>query len=320
MNVDCYGGANGAINLSIIDPSGWSFLWTDEQGDFISNNQNIENLPFGNYLLEITTDDGCILNFEYEITQPEEIQLSVDVQSVACDDGELGQISINATGGIPTYSYSFDGIGFSTEPNFDLPSGTYEITVLDENECEQSLTNVVIEAPEEFLLEIIPSAETIELGETVELQLMSNRPLNNATIAWTPPELLDCGNCIEVEGSIFETTTFQVQATEDGCTEETSILIRVKKSREVFVPNVFSPNGDGFNDEFEIFEGIGVEAVLSFKVFNRWGAVVFDDATQGWNGDFQNQPMQSGVYVWMAEVQFLDGVVELYRGDVTLVR
>jgi len=271
-------------------------------------------------LLEITTDDGCISNYEYGITEPDEIKITVDVQSVACDDGELGQISVNAIGGIPTYSYSVDGISFSTEPNFELPPGNYEITVLDENFCEQSLTNVVVEEPEEFLLEIIPSAEIINLGETVELQLVSNRPLNDATIEWTPQEVLDCDNCIEVEASIFETTTFQVITTEDGCTVETSIMIQVNKSREVFVPNAFSPNGDGYNDEFEIFEGIGVEAVLSFKVFNRWGALIFDDATQGWDGDFQNRPVSNGVYVWIAEIQFLDGVVELYRGDVTLVR
>ena len=201
-----------------------------------------------------------------------------------------------------------------------MPHGNYEIIVLDENLCEETLSNVVIEEPEEFLLEVIPSAEIIDLGETIDLQLVSNRPLDDAIIVWSPSEVLDCENCIEVEGAIFETTTFQVSATDDNCTVEASILIPVNKPRNVFIPNVFSPNEDGFNDKFDIYSGIGVDAILSFKIFDRWGALIFDDATQGWDGRFKNQPVQSGIYVWIAEVQFLDGVVEMYQGDVTVLR
>ena len=318
--IDCYGNNNGAISLNILNPSGLSFSWTDEQGNFISNNQDLENVTFGSYLLEITDNNNCVSNYAYEITQPDEILLTANVQNIACDEEPLGQISVNAIGGASNFSYSVDGLNFSSEPNFELPPGNYEITVLDENLCQQTLTNVVIEAPDEFLLEVIPSSGIIELGETVQLQLVSNRPLDDAMIVWTPQDVLDCDNCVEVESNIFETTTFQVKATEDGCTVESSILIQVKKSRNVFVPNAFSPNGDGYNDQFEIFAGIGVDAVLSFKVFDRWGALVFDDVTQGWNGDFQNKPMLNGIYVWMAEIQFIDGYKELYRGDVTLMR
>ena len=318
--VDCFGENSGAINLNFTDPAGLVFSWTDDQGNFISNNQNLENLTVGNYRLEINTADNCTFNYAYEITQPEELSLSTEVLNVVCEPEGLGQISINAIGGTPNYSYSTDGINFSGQSDINLPPGNYSITVLDENFCEQTIDDVVLATPEEFLLEIIPSAEIIELGETVQLRLASNRSLEDTAIQWTPQEVLDCENCTEVEATILRTTTFQVSATDDGCTVESSISVQVQKPRNVFVPNAFSPNGDGRNDEFEIFAGRGVAEILNFRVFDRWGALLFDDATQGWDGRFQNQELQNGVYVWMAEIQFLDGVVELYRGDVTLTR
>ena len=321
FNVECFGGNNGAINLDINNSEGLSFNWIDEQGNSISDNQNIENLNIGNYLLEIIEDDSCTYHYDFEITQPEEILLSADVLNIPCEEGELGHIAVSSTGGIPDYSYSVDGINFSTDSNFELPSGNYEITVLDNNLCEQTLSNVIIDELEEYLFEIIPSAESINPGDSVQMELTSNQPLDEAFIEWTPSGLVDCPSCIIVNSSnLTETTNFQVYVTENGCTRTVEILIYVDDSRKVYIPNSFTPNSDGNNDVFEIYTGIGVEEILSFKIFNRWGAIVFDDPNLGWDGNFKNQPAQSGVYVWKAEIQFLDGVVEVYQGDVTLTR
>ena len=76
-----------------------------------------------------------------------------------------------------------------------------------------------------------------------------------------------------------------------------------------------------------IFGGQGVIGVNSFKVYDRWGELMWDrnnfatdDPEQGWDGMFRGQPMNSGVFVYYAEVQFVDGITILYQGDVTLVR
>ncbi|MCC6725403.1 MAG: gliding motility-associated C-terminal domain-containing protein, partial [Saprospiraceae bacterium] len=90
----------------------------------------------------------------------------------------------------------------------------------------------------------------------------------------------------------------------------------------------FSPNGDGINDVFMIFsDGKSVKSVNSLKVFSRWGESVFelfdfppDDYNYGWNGNYRGELLDVAVFVYYAEVEYIDGKKQLLKGDVTLVR
>jgi len=100
----------------------------------------------------------------------------------------------------------------------------------------------------------------------------------------------------------------------------------VDNTRRVFFPNAFSPDGDGSNDYFSIYSGFDVEEVISFQVFDRWGGLVFsnqnfqpNDDLIGWNGFVNGKKVDSGVYVYYAEILFKDGLVEQFVGDVTVV-
>jgi gliding motility-associated-like protein len=96
---------------------------------------------------------------------------------------------------------------------------------------------------------------------------------------------------------------------------------------EVFVPNAFSPNGDGWNDDFKPFfkmDYIKIES-YDFRLFNRWGSLVFasQNVAEAWDGNFRGRPCESGVYVWTITVQvLLNGKVTTKQlsGDVTIIR
>lgn len=95
----------------------------------------------------------------------------------------------------------------------------------------------------------------------------------------------------------------------------------------IYVPNVFSPNGDGFNDEFTIFVGEGVTDVLSLEVYDRWGGRVFSqlkleagNLEKGWDGTMQGKSGSGGVYAWKALLNFDDGKTREFHGTVTLIR
>jgi len=113
----------------------------------------------------------------------------------------------------------------------------------------------------------------------------------------------------------------------NGCKTDADILVNVEKPREVFIPNAFTPNGDGNNDIFYINANASmIKQVNKFQVFSRWGELVFSDegfqpnlVDHGWNGFFNGKLASSGVYIWMAEIEYLDGVVVTASGDVTLV-
>ncbi len=105
------------------------------------------------------------------------------------------------------------------------------------------------------------------------------------------------------------------------------LTVFVKKDRPVYIPNAFSPNDDGINDLLTVFGGKNAVKVHSFLVFNRWGETVFEhynfspnDPSIGWDGRHRGQFLNPGVFTWIAEIEFLDGSVELYEGAVNLIR
>jgi gliding motility-associated-like protein len=101
----------------------------------------------------------------------------------------------------------------------------------------------------------------------------------------------------------------------------------VKNGQKVYVPNAFSPNDDGLNDLFMPFTDGSVRSIRSFRIFDRQGNNVFDasnlipnEPSFGWDGVFRGKVMQPAVFAWMAEIEFLDGKIQLYKGDVVLIR
>ncbi len=111
-----------------------------------------------------------------------------------------------------------------------------------------------------------------------------------------------------------------------GCEAKDRVLVVVERPRKVHVPTAFSPNGDLNNDRL-LVHGQSSARAISFKVFDRWGELVyqaenfpFNDPDTGWDGTFRGQPMNPGVYVWLLEVEYLDGVRDVLRGNTTLIR
>ena len=112
----------------------------------------------------------------------------------------------------------------------------------------------------------------------------------------------------------------------NGCTAGDRIYIRVDETVQVYVPNVVKP-GSVENGVFTVFAGTAVSKVLALRVFDRWGGLVFEnldiapnDLTAGWNGTFNNRPLNPDVYVWCAELELQDGSRVVKQGSVTLVR
>ena len=122
-------------------------------------------------------------------------------------------------------------------------------------------------------------------------------------------------------------TYFLTVTDENGCTFTDNVRVFVEKARNVYGPTAFSPNNDAKNDEFTLFTGQQVARINSLQIFDRWGALMFEqfnfepnNLSIGWDGRHKGQMMNPGVYVWFAEVEFLDGQVGLYEGEVTLIR
>lgn len=152
--------------------------------------------------------------------------------------------------------------------------------------------------------------------------------------AWTPvtglsnpnstvgPGSLNIPNPVVTVGAIGQDVQYQVIAsTIAGCRGEGYITVRIYKGPDIYVPTGFSPNGDGKNDKFTPFP-VGMKSYNYFRVFNRWGQLVFSTKTlnEGWDGRFSGAEQASGVYVWMIEGLTRDNRVVTKKGTVMLIR
>ncbi|HEV7782634.1 MAG TPA: gliding motility-associated C-terminal domain-containing protein [Chitinophagaceae bacterium] len=143
--------------------------------------------------------------------------------------------------------------------------------------------------------------------------------------SWTPTMGLSdpaIANPIVTVGAIGEVVQYQVIAsTLAGCKGEGYITVRVYKGPDIYVPTGFTPNGDGRNDLFTPFP-VGVKSYKYFRVFNRWGQMVFSTNTlnHGWDGKLRGVDQPSGVYVWMIEGMTKNDRVITKKGTVAIIR
>jgi gliding motility-associated-like protein len=145
---------------------------------------------------------------------------------------------------------------------------------------------------------------------------------------WTPIQGLSCADCQTPTASPLQTTVYKVVATDgNGCIVQDAVAVHVINQRNVYIPTTFSPNGDGKNDIFMVYGGKGVKGIRKFEIFNRWGNQLFsvehaatDDDSKGWDGTFNGQPVDIGDYVYVVEIEYINGELELFKNTVTIVR
>ncbi len=243
-----------------------------------------------------------------------------------CSDDADGSIEVNnVQNGSGIYTYSIDGEPYQPNSLFEsLVEGDYSISILDHYGCEATF-QIELTSPLAFEVEILDADAIILLGLELPIQAQVNLPFENIT--WTPTGGLSCTDCLHPIATPTTTTTYQLVATdEQGCTATDEITITVDNTRKVFFPNAFSPDADGYNDYFSIYSGLDVEEVINFQVFNRWGGLVFSNKNFqpnndliGWDGRVNGKKVDSGVYIYVADILFKDGLVEQFVGDVTVV-
>jgi gliding motility-associated-like protein len=309
------------------------FEWSTADGQFESaTNISQPTISFpGTYLLSITnTENGCTDTDIVGITSNFITGLDVEIDNPLCHD-ETGSIIVpEIYGGSPPFLYSIDGGENFFQSNLftNVAAGSYEVVIQDSNECQLD-DSALVNAPAEVVITLDAETEILQ-GETYSLYAITNlAPDQIDTIIWSPAETLSCTNCLTPVAFPLVTTDYQVQVIDiNGCAAQTIQRVNVDRRPNVYVPNVFSPNGDGNNDIFMIFSNFkSVAQVNTFRIYNRWGEPVYEafgfptnNAAYGWDGLHRGKPANAAVFVWYAEVEMIDGRVILYKGDVALVR
>ncbi len=321
FNTACPNSMDGNINLIVEGGTPpYSFLWEDG-----STALELDSIPGGIHTTTITDANGCILIQSTELVSPDEMMVSTNITHPGCNPENSGIVTLEIQGGTSPYIYSMDNGTPSVDSIFDelLPGG-YSFGITDFNGCTSSI-QTMLQEPNALQLDLEDEILVL-LGDSV--QIIPSTNTGNITYEWQGGTGLSCTDCPAPFVTPLETDIYTLTGTMgNGCTQTDSILIRVDKQRHVFVPNIFSPNGDGFNDLLSVFAGNEVTKINTFHVYSRWGEQVYsqDDFLPnqpliGWDGRFRGKKMNPNVFIWVMEVVFIDGVIQTYSGDVVLAR
>lgn len=296
---------------------------------------------FGNKSIALTVEStrGCvvteILDIEVEAccADTSTLDLIAIEQDISCFDADDGFIAVEGLRGSPEYNFSLNGADFVPNTEFNgLEPGTYDIIVQDIKGCVNA-TQVVIEEPDP----ILPDAGidlTFDLGSTGQLFASYSPVRPGDVIEWSPAEGLSCTDCLDPEVISPGTTVYTFTVTNaDGCVSSDNVLVTTNIVRDLYFPNVIAPETSGPNTRFVLGLGIQSEIIEEFKVYDRWGSLIYtcndiepNDPDRAWNGTFGDcdsiltGEVENGTYAWTARIRFIDDVVLLFSGDVTVLR
>jgi gliding motility-associated-like protein len=284
--------------------------------------EKIENLTAGVYQVTVTSLDNCNLKDSFLLKNPAAIRSTFEVTDVRCFGENSGEIEFGLTeGGTLPYLYSIDNQYFIKENIFTkLKSGRYELAVKDANGCRWEESTELAE-PEEFYISLSED-QIINLGTPTQIQAVVSAPYES--IVWSDKTVAGLTHSF----TPMKSQEFKVTVTDKkGCQASDVLWVYVKSEREIFAPNSFSPNNDGTNDSFTIYGGSDVAKVKDLQVFDRWGNMIYqaqdiapNDENMGWQGSFNGHLANQDNYIYKTTVEFIDGKIKNFSGEVLLMR
>jgi gliding motility-associated-like protein len=316
---------NGAIALSVNGGTGpYAFLWSNG-----STSEDLNSIAGGNYSVTVSDANGCTSSTALTVAGGSALNISLDANDEACGQAGTGSITTTVSGGTSPYTFIWSN-GATSEDISALASGLYTLTVTDIEGCI-AVDSALINSPFVPSLNalIMPSMsidstvvwgdETIITGGTdqsaqgVSYQWASNGPgsaafSSDSTILTTVNPTVDGSYVIYISA-----------LSNEGCEVSDTVYLLVEANDPV-IPTAFSPNNDGLNDLFEVVR-LNKANLSSFKVYNRWGELLYDDATEGaWDGTYKGKEQPREVYIYIISWFNPGGNVVVKRGALTLMR
>ncbi len=281
----------------------------------------IKNLVPGNYNVTITDINGCTGNSSATVGEPTLLAVTVVTTNTSCPLSADGEAMALPSGGIPQYNYIWvNASGQTTALASNLVVGDYDVLITDANGCTATAGSTVF-ANDLFYVNAYGDTTIINENSTIiGVNVFQN---GNYSYSWIPDEFIEYPNFSTALVSPTVTTTFTITVVEagSGCTNIDSLVVNVLPTTYIFIPNAFSPNGDGFNDLFELIKG-EVVSLQDVQILNRWGQIVYRQPYLNWDGNnLDGKPCSLGVYAFVI-VYKIAGDNNLYRreGNVTLLR
>ena len=313
------------------------FEWTPNDGSFLSaaDNYNLAITATTSQTYTRNIVNGGCTNTESVSIEIIEVDVEINTDDISlCVDETLDIVA----SGADTYAWTTSVDNLLTcydcpNPTFTANNDNSTVSVTGEIDgCKDTESFEVTILPSPICENISASATSVGIGEAVNLTI-NYTSSSSVTIEWIN---ISNGNIIGQGDSITTDANesmnqYEVTVTNsEGCSCMDEVEIEGIKP-DLFMPNVFTPDGDGLNDFFfplfkkegtdEIIE-IGNAEIVQFTIYNRWGNIVYqnDNPATGWDGKKDGKDVPSDVYVYAITVKYPNGSTNTDSKDVTLIR
>jgi len=284
------------------------YLWQSAPGitQFIGPDPLVTPPASMYYVVAVGNACGVVLDSAY--VEVRQVVADAWPDTLVCP-GET--VVLHAGGGS---GYAWSPIASNSDSLVISPAigGNYSVGVSDDLGCSDTAFVEVTLFPAPSVAAL--GGATLDYGESTVLQASGN-----GTFIWSPDSSLSCITCPDPIAAPITTTVYTVQLTDsNGCKAISAVTVFFRGT--LFVPNTFTPNGDGYNDRFY---ALGKE-IKDFKlmVFDRWGMLLFttDRLDEGWDGTFHGHDSPIDTYVWRIDLTENDGKQRTVLGHVNLIR
>ncbi len=321
------------ITPEIVNSKDMEFEWKTVDGKILSIPSGLKMTAgsTGTYTFKVLDKtNGCDKTGELRISAEQNVPRNIEysARDISCFGQKDGVISIsNTTGGNAPYLYYVNGVKTDSNSLVNLIKGDYTLGVRDKFDCLFE-KKVSISEPNKFMVNT-PLEINIFYSETAELTFSSNYPDSDiVSIKWTNSKGEILGNDFDLKYNPNLSDVVNVEVTTiNGCIATSKVKINVDNELKFYIPNIFSPNGDGINDKLEIFKNKIPLTLGQISIFDRYGNMVyntknyeFNNSIDGWDGTINGKSVVPGVYVLLIEYTDFLGERQIIKSDITVVK
>jgi large repetitive protein len=312
-DVHCFGGNTGSVTASVtggIAP--YSYSWNSVP---VQSAPTATGLTFGTYTVTVTDANGCIATNDVTISQPgADMVVLINQDNILCSGSTSGSASVTVTGGLEPYTFSWSTTPEQTkETATDLSAGGYTVTITDSYGCVKT-GSVTITEPLPMSVESSVTPASCPDSDDGSISLSVTGGSSPFIVLWSD------GSSGMNLSDVAPGTYTAVVTDKNNCGESVTVNVEFTVSFGcIVIPQVITPNNDGFNDEWRI-RNIDLYPDAEIRIFTRWGKMIFSTKNLSgnpWDGTIDGKPAPTDSYHY---ILYLNDGSEPRSGVISVIR